>query len=206
MTDRETGGVLLPADRDEKSGDPISEALSSKHPDARVTDPATLHQCEEPPDFADLDITDQVVETAAGKSSRAAGLGSDDGCSLKDLLLRFGKPSADCRKAVAGLACWLSDGTPPWAACRAFLACRTLGMDKCPGARPISIGETIRRLTAKCVIHVAGAEAKNACGTDQLCAGLEAGTEGGTHDITMGHLGLVLTNDQYALILNKPFI
>ena len=128
-TDGDTGGVLLPADRDEKSGDPISEALSSKHPDARVTDPATLRQHEELPDFADLDITNQVVETAAGKLSGAAGLGSDDGCSLKDLLLRFGKPSADCRKAAASLACWLSNGTPPWAACRAFLVCRALGVD-----------------------------------------------------------------------------
>ena len=58
-------------------------------------------------------------------------------------------------------------------------------MDKCPGVRPISIGETIRRLTAKCASCVAGAETKNTCGTDQLCAGLEAGTEGGMHDITM---------------------
>ena len=77
----------------------------SKHPDARETDPPTLHQHEEPPDFADLDIIDQVVETVAGKSAGAAGLGSDDDCSLKDLLLRFGKPSADHRKAVADLAC-----------------------------------------------------------------------------------------------------
>ena len=43
----------------------------------------------------------------------------------------------------------------------------------------------MRQLIAKCVTHAAGAEAKNACDTDQLYAGLEAGIEGGMHDIDM---------------------
>ena len=37
------------------------------------------------------------------------------------------------------------------------------------------------RLVAKCVIFVCGDEAKDACGLDQLCAGLEAGIEGEIH-------------------------
>jgi hypothetical protein len=44
-----------------------------------------------------------------------------------------------------------------------------------------NIGEVWRRAIAKCVLHVAGTEAKEACGTDQLCAGLEAGVEGAIH-------------------------
>ncbi len=37
------------------------------------------------------------------------------------------------------------------------------------------------RLTSKCVLFVCGDEAKEACGVDQLCAGLESGIEGGIH-------------------------
>jgi hypothetical protein len=51
-----------------------------------------------------------------------------------------------------------------------------------PGVRPVGIGKTLERLGAKCVLLVCGDEAKEACGVDhQLCAGLEAGIEGGTH-------------------------
>ena len=58
---------------------------------------------------------------------------------------------------------------------------RLCALDKCPGVRPVGVGETWRRATAKILLLVAGAEAKEACGIDQLCAGLEAGIEGGIH-------------------------
>ena len=45
----------------------------------------------------------------------------------------------------------------------------------------MGIGETLRRLFAKCVMHVTGADAAKACGVDQLCAGLQAGIEGSIH-------------------------
>jgi hypothetical protein len=47
----------------------------------------------------------------------------------------------------------------------------------------VGAGETWRRLFAKVVLRIAGGEAKEACGIDQLCAGLEAGIEGGIHAI-----------------------
>ena len=43
------------------------------------------------------------------------------------------------------------------------------------------MGEVWRRLISKCVLHVAGNDAKIACGKDQLCAGLEAGIDGAAH-------------------------
>ena len=36
-------------------------------------------------------------------------------------------------------------------------------------------------MLAKCVLVVTGAEAKEACRTEQLCGGQEAGIEGGIH-------------------------
>ena len=58
---------------------------------------------------------------------------------------------------------------------------RLVALDKCPGIRPIGIGETWRRLAAKCNLEVTGQEATYACGKEQLCTGLKVGIEGGIH-------------------------
>ncbi len=60
---------------------------------------------------------------------------------------------------------------------------RLCALDKCPGVRLVGGGETWRRATAKILLLVACAEAQEACVLDQLCAGLEAGIEGGIHAI-----------------------
>ena len=59
------------------------------------------------------------------------------------------------------------------------MACPLVAIDKRPGVRPVGIGETLRRALAKLVMRAAGDQAKTACGNLQLCAGLEAGVEGG---------------------------
>jgi hypothetical protein len=55
---------------------------------------------------------------------------------------------------------------------------RLCALDKSPGIHPFGVGETWRSATAKILLLVAGAEAKEACSINQLCAGLEAGIEG----------------------------
>ena len=61
------------------------------------------------------------------------------------------------------------------------MANRLIALDKCPGVRPVGVGEIWRCIFAKCVIIIAGGEAEEECGDEQLCAGLEAGIEGGIH-------------------------
>jgi hypothetical protein len=61
---------------------------------------------------------------------------------------------------------------------------RLIARDKCPGVRPVGIGEIWSRLIAKVILAEAGQEAKNTCGDDQLCAGLETGIERGIHAVT----------------------
>lgn len=58
---------------------------------------------------------------------------------------------------------------------------RLVALDKCPGIRPTGIGEVWRRLLAKYLLSVAASEATEACGTDQLCAGLKSGIERAIH-------------------------
>ena len=181
VTDREGGGLLQPTDTDEKSGEPIVDVLRSKHPEEQVPEAADLHVYDEVPDFVDLDITADVVEKVAKKLSGSAGPGGVDSSSLQSWLLNYGVESRQLRKACARLAEWLANTHPPWAAYRALINGRLVAIDKCPGVRPVGIGELFRRLVAKCVLLVAGEEAQIACGVDQLCGGLEAGIEGGIH-------------------------
>ena len=75
----------------------------------------------------------------------------------------------------------LGNGRPPWAAYRALMSGRLVALDKQPGIRPVGVGETWRRMMAKCLLRVAGPEAKTACGTTQLAGGLEAGIDGTIH-------------------------
>ena len=60
-----------------------------------------------------------------------------------------------------------------------MMAGHLVALDKSPGVRPIGVGEVWRRLIVKSVLQVTGEEATDACGRDQLCAGLPAGVEGG---------------------------
>ena len=64
------------------------------------------------------------------------------------------------------------------------MACRLVALDKQPGVRPVGIGEIFRRAIAKCALKVCGEDAKAACGSANLCAGLEAGIEGALHSVT----------------------
>ena len=101
--------------------------------------------------------------------------------SLQRWLLRFSAASAELRLIVGEFIEWTSNGRPPWAAYRALMSVRLIAMDKQPGIRPVGVGETWRRLMAKCLLKVAVPEAKATCGTTQLAGGLEAGIEGAIH-------------------------
>eukprot|EP00957_Ditylum_brightwellii_P027985 2114130-Ditylum_brightwellii.AAC.1 len=97
---------------------------------------------------------------------------------MRNWLIRFGEVSLALQEEIAEWADWLSNTSPSWAAYCAIIACRLVALDKQPGVRPVGIGKLLCRLLAKLVICATGEEAKTACGSLQLCAGLEAGIEG----------------------------
>ncbi len=181
LTERDGGEIMLPDEIDAKTGDTVLDVLQSKHPDMRVPDIALMEEYDTLPDFVELDITADTVEKVARRLSGSAGPGGTDSADLQHWLLRFGGASAEFRKAVAEFVRWKANDNPPWAAYRALRAGRLVAVDKMPGVRPLGIGESFERLESKCVLLVCGDEAKEACGVDQLCAGLEAGIEAGVH-------------------------
>ena len=63
------------------------------------------------------------------------------------------------------------------------MGARLCALDKCPGIRPVGIGEIWRRAIAKFALSLCGKDTKAACGRTQLCAGLEAGIEEASHAV-----------------------
>lgn len=158
LSNSETGGVLLPDDLDDM-GRSVRSILLEKHPMPRIPMEDHFPVYQEMPEFVDLDITEDTVIEVAKNLSGSGGAGGTDSYTAQSWLLRFGEASCRLRVALANFTCWLANDFPPWASYRGLAVGRLLALDKCPGVRPIGIGETWRRAMAKCVLRVAGKEA-----------------------------------------------
>ena len=161
----------------------VLDALLLKHPDPGLASAAACTTYPTLPDLIDLDITGGHIQTVARRLRGSAGPGGSDAEAWQDWLLRFGAHSERLRDSVAHLARVIANSPVQWEFIRALMANRLIALDKCPGVRPIGIGESLRRVLGKAVMLVAGDDVKAACGSDQLCAGLEAGIEGAIHSL-----------------------
>ena len=103
-----------------------------------------------------VDITDDTVTAFAGRLLGGNGPGGTNSVSLQHWLLWFGAARSDLRLIVREFIDWMNNGRAPWAACRAMMSGRLIALDKQPGIRPVGVGETWRRLMAKCLLKVAG--------------------------------------------------
>ena len=58
-----------------------------------------------------------------------------------------------------------------------------IALDKIPGVRSMGVGETWRRIFAKCVLKVTWPESIHTCKYDQICSGLKARIYGAVHGV-----------------------
>ena len=63
----------------------------------------------------------------------------------------------------------------------AFVACRLIALDKCPGVTQIGIGEMARRILGKAIAMAIRSEIQDAAGPLQVCAGHLSGCEAAVH-------------------------
>ena len=62
----------------------------------------------------------------------------------------------------------------------AMVTCRLIALNKCPGVRPIGVGEVMRRIIAR-ALSIVKLDVLEAAGSLQLCAGQDAGNEAAVH-------------------------
>ena len=129
----------------------------------------------------DSEITGSHILTIAHQLQGDADPGGCDASHWQDVLLRYGTSSTRLRDSVAGLCRHLCNSIVPCDSIRALVASRLIALDKCPGVRPIGIGETLHRIIGKAVCLATHLDAALICGSDQLCDGLQAGIEGAIH-------------------------
>ena len=79
-----------------------------------------------------------------------------DAAGWRCLLSSFRKESADLCEAMPMVARRICQEFVDSTGLDAFTACRLVALDKCPGVRPIGIGEVVRRIIGKAVLAAAG--------------------------------------------------
>ena len=90
--------------------------------------------------FIPVAITEESLEPVARKRLGSSGPGGTDSEELQGQLLKFVEDSTILRTSVETFVDWLSNGSPPWAAYRAFMYGRRIVLDKQPGVRPVGVG------------------------------------------------------------------
>ena len=183
LTERSGGGILKPTDSTTIGGTSMTvvDPLGLKRPDPCVPPDWAMPSMDNLPFLEDSEITGSHILSVAHQLQGGAGPGGCDASHWRDVLLRYGSSSARLRDSVAGLCRRLCNSIVPWDDVRALMACRLIALNKCPGVRPIGIGETLRRVIGKAICLATRLDAALVCGSDQLCAGLQAGIEGAIH-------------------------
>uniref|UniRef100_A0A1X7VKB1 Uncharacterized protein n=1 Tax=Amphimedon queenslandica TaxID=400682 RepID=A0A1X7VKB1_AMPQE len=161
----------------------VLEALKRKHPESQSPPLSTLLTADPLPPRSVLEVTGSHVHLTSSRIQESAGPSGTDANHLQDVLLRFGAHSERLRDSVASLIRRLSNTVTPWDDIRALVAFHLIALDKCPGIRPIGIGETLRRIICKTVCMLTRYELDEICSTSQLCGGMKAGIEGAIHTV-----------------------
>ena len=179
LTENTSGGPM-------KINDDIKAQLLEKHPSRRPPEVDTILPCDQnaadkfhPIIFEEIDA--QCIQKTVLQMDGAAGPSGLDTAAWKRLCSSFGESSNDLCKAIASVARRLCTEHVDPTSTSALLAGRLIALDKCPGIRPIGVGETLRRIIARAVTFILKTDIRKAAGPLQLCAGQDSGCESAIH-------------------------
>ena len=181
----ESGPLCLDEVTEDGSGKTVRETLEEKHPEANPVQPeAILNENLTSEDFHPIifdSITAEVIRNSALHTEGAAGPSGLDAMSWRRLCTAFGQKSNDLCCALASFARRICTTYIDPSGLTAYTSCRLIPLDKCPGVRPIGIGEVVRRIIGKSVMRTIKHNLQEAVGSLQLCAGQDAGCEAAFH-------------------------
>lgn len=126
-------------------------------------------------------ITEQLISKAVLELQGSHGPSGGDAAHWKRLTLSFGCKSKRLREAMAKFARRMCTERMDPEVLEAFLANRLVAIDKCPGVRPVGIGEAPRRIIGKGIVKVLKKDIQMAAGSYNLCAGQAVGIEALIH-------------------------
>ena len=159
------------------------DVLKDKHPLGQDPDTCCLMDGEyEPVNSITFDGLDaDAIRHAALHTHGAAGPSGLDAYAWRRLCSSFKYASNSLCVALAGVARRIAATNVNPEGLIAFVACRLIPLDKCPGVRPIGVGEVPRRIIAKAILKIIGNDVEEAAGPLQLCAGQDGGCEAAVH-------------------------
>ena len=159
------------------------DILIEKHPQGKPAPTDSLLQAIPTPVNPILfeNLNEDAIQKAALKPVHgAAGLSGLDAHAWRKLCSSFNS-SKDLCSALANVGRRLCTSNINPDHLSAFVACRLIPLNKCPGVRPIGIGEVHRRIIAKTILGLLKHDIQNAAGPLQVCAGQESGFEAAIH-------------------------
>ena len=124
-----------------------------------------------------------MIKKHTMRTSRGAGISQQEDALWHKMVTAHKETSTALATALALVAQRLVTEFVDPVGLEALLANRGIAIDKCPGLRPVGVGEIARRIIGKAVMEVSGKQVQEAVGAVQLCAGQPVGVEAAVHSM-----------------------
>ena len=179
VTSKGKGGVLTLNEKTKAS-------MAAKHPRPSAIHPDALYSGPLPTDehyvfYNPLD--GNMVKKHTLRTTGGAGISQQEDGLWHKLISSHKDTSASLATAVSLTAQRLVTEYVDPEGIEALLANRGIAIDKCPGLRPVGVGEIVRRVIGKAVMEITGKSVQESVGSLQLCAGHPVGVEAAIHSM-----------------------
>ena len=178
LTDEENQGVL-----------PLTEEtlaqLKEKHPTpAGIREETLLNGPIRQMDSSYFDCIDgNMIARATKKTNGSAGPSTTDADFFQHILLHknFKGAGQSLREELARFSRLVATEFIDPQIIQPYLNSRLIPLNKCPGVRPIGVGETVRRIVGKAIAWTLKSDIQKTAGPLQVCTGIKSGSEAAVH-------------------------
>ncbi|XP_064388154.1 uncharacterized protein LOC135336323, partial [Halichondria panicea] len=170
---------------DPNSTKTVRDVLVEKHPQKQPPKITSIteqdYTVEDPHPIVFEEINGPLIRDTVLRMDGAAEPSGLDAASWKRLCTSFKGASNDLCEALAATARRICTTLVDPSGLTAFVAYRLIALDKCPGVRPIGIGEVSKRIINRAIARVLNEDIQQAAGPLQVCAGHRSGCEAAVH-------------------------